>query len=418
MAVLTYVIPGFQRPVRIPKRNRGEGMVYGTAIAHPTIKHSVMPDLRDIQRVLIVRPSALGDVCRTVPVLCRLRRRFSDAQIDWLVQDSFVDAVSAHPDLSNAIPFARGKYRKPWKPSVARDVKGFLGELRNSRYDLVLDCQGLARSGLLSWLANVPQRVGFADAKELGWIWMNTRVRTPPGMHTVDRMLALADAVGAGAETDMDRVADMRLYTNAADCAFVRDRFGRAGTRYAVLAPMTRWPGKVWPLQKYSELIDRLLGDTSSGLDGVVLAGGRGDRPACAALIGYAKRNGRVIDAIGETSVGQLMALIEGSAIVIGSDSAAVHVAVGFDRPLVGLYGPTRVERVGPYKRGHDVIQHISAGDVLDHKDEAAGRVLMDRITVDEVFAATVKRLAASPTPHVARVDRQGIADKSLTGAA
>ena len=95
---------------------------------------------------------------------------------------------------------------------------------------------------------------------------------------------------------------------------------------------------------------------------------------------------------IGKTSVGGLMALIERGGLFLGCDSAALHVAVGMSRPLVALYGPTRVDLVGPYRRELDVIQHLEQTDVLDHKD-AASCVIMQRIGVDEVADACLDRL-------------------------
>jgi heptosyltransferase-1 len=88
---------------------------------------------------------------------------------------------------------------------------------------------------------------------------------------------------------------------------------------------------------------------------------------------------------MGKTSIGQLMATIRYSAMVIANDSAALHIAVGFDRPSIGLFGPTRVDRVGPYRREADVIQHVESGDDLDHKHAASGLALMKRISVEEV---------------------------------
>ena len=86
------------------------------------------------------------------------------------------------------------------------------------------------------------------------------------------------------------------------------------------------------------------------------------------------------------------MAIIEGAQLVIANDSAALHMAVGFDRPLIALYGPTRVGRVGPYSRQADVIQHVTPDDRIDHKD-AANVALMERITTGEVIERIDERL-------------------------
>jgi ADP-heptose:LPS heptosyltransferase len=99
---------------------------------------------------------------------------------------------------------------------------------------------------------------------------------------------------------------------------------------------------------------------------------------------------------MGKTSVGELMSLVGNSALVIGNDSACLHMAVGFDRPLVGLYGPTRVDLVGPYGRSHQVVQRVGPGDTLDHKDARAGACLMARITVEDVAAKVRQVLGVS----------------------
>jgi ADP-heptose:LPS heptosyltransferase len=105
-----------------------------------------------------------------------------------------------------------------------------------------------------------------------------------------------------------------------------------------------------------------------------------------------------VVDLVGVTSVGGLMAAVERAAIVVANDSAALHMAVGFDRPLVALFGPTRIDRVGPYGRAGDVIQKLQPGERLDHKDDRLGRGLMERITLEEVLDAAASRVGKADT--------------------
>jgi len=115
---------------------------------------------------------------------------------------------------------------------------------------------------------------------------------------------------------------------------------------------------------------------------------------------------GRIVDLVGRTSIGELMALVERASLVVGSDSACLHMAVGFDRPLVGLYGPTDVARVGPYQRERWVIQKLAPDDVLDHKNDQAGASLMARITVDDVFQRIREALADSAAATPTRAGR------------
>ncbi len=270
-----------------------------------------------------------------------------------------------------------------WRRSWAKEAAQLLGALRRTGYDLALDCQGLARSGLFAWATRAPVRVGFADAREGAWLGVNRRVRTAQ-RHTVDRMLALVEAVG------VEPVRDMRLHSPPG-LALPEQLTER---RYAVVAPTSRWPGKRWPAERFAQLVERLLAE---GLvERVAVVGGAGERAQCAPLLDLAQEEQRVVDLVGATDVGQLLKLIERSALVVANDSAALHIAVGFDRPIVGLFGPTRVERVGPYGREQDVLQRLEPNDRFDHKNAAAGARMMARISVDEAFEAAAQRLATA----------------------
>jgi len=345
------------------------------------------PTQNSPRRILLIRPSALGDVCRTVPVLVSLKRAFPGAEVDWLVQDSFAAAVAHHPDLNGVVPFPRAALAR-WfsRPAVFRRAVEFLVDLGRRRYDMVIDCQGLLRSGLFTLATRAPVRVGYANAEELGWLGYNRRADVPRAMHTVDRMLALAEHAGAPA------VRDMRLYPPPDDRERVASDPDLAGRRYAVLAPTSRWPGKRWPIERFAELARAMLDGGLGGFDAVVVVGSRGEREQCGPLLALASAGGagsspRLLDRVGATTVGGLMALIERASLVIANDSAALHMAVGLDRPAIGLYGPTDLALVGPYRREGCAIQHVTPGDDLDHKNESAGRALMERISVEEVLA-------------------------------
>jgi lipopolysaccharide heptosyltransferase I len=337
------------------------------------------------ERILIIRPSALGDVCRSVPVLVSLRQAFPDARIDWLVQDSYRDAVRAHPDLSGVLEFPRARLASWWRPGTVAELLRWLRELARRRYDLVLDCQGLARSGVFCLATRAKRRVGYANAAEFGWVGLTDRVSVSRRMHAVDRMLSLMEAIGVKA------VRDLRLYSPPEEARAVSDDPDLGGCRFAVLAPTSRWPGKRWPADRFAAVASSLLRD--GRVERVVLVGAASERQQCGPLLELASEDARVIDFIGRTTVGRLMSLVERSSLVVANDSACLHMAVGFDRPLVGLYGPTRVELVGPYQRNGDVVQRICEGDDLDHKHHTRGTSIMARISVEDVLQAVQRSL-------------------------
>lgn len=332
----------------------------------------------------MLRPSALGDVCRTVPVIASLKRAYPRSSIDWMVQDDFSEAVTRHPDVTRIVPFPRRRFAGWCKPRIARELWRWLGELRRARYDLVIDCQGLARSGFFAWMTRAKVRVGYADAVEGGWIGVNRRVHAARTLHAVDRMLALVESV---AGTDAI-VRDMRLYSPPDAWQRLLDLDPTntfAHGRYAVIAPTSRWPGKLWPAERFAQAATRILDDASLGLDSIVIVGSGNERDQCRPLIDLSAADPRVLDFIGKTSIGTLMAMVEHASLVIANDSACLHMAVGFDRPLVGLYGPTDVSLVGPYQREKCVVQILQPGDTFDHKNESLGQEMMRRISVNDV---------------------------------
>lgn len=336
----------------------------------------------DPDRILIIRPSALGDVCRSVPVLVSLRHAYPHAAIDWVVQDAFVDAVRSHPDLHRVIAFPRRSLGKQAKRGRIGPTLRWLSTLRQREYDLVVDCQGLLRSGIMSRATKGSRRIADRNAREFGWLGANERYRIPADLHTVDRMLSLIEQAG------IEPVRDMTLHAPHEDRERVASDPELAGRRFAVIAPTSRWASKRWPIDRFAQIAHEL----TTHLDAVVIVGSPSEREQCRDLIAMAEHNDAIIDRVGSTSIGSLMAIIEACQIIIANDSAALHMAVGFDRPIVALYGPTRVDRVGPYGRESDVIQHIRPKDHFAHKDDAQV-AMMERIEVAEVLDAIEQRL-------------------------
>lgn len=324
-------------------------------------------------------------------MLASLRAAFPSARIDWLVQDTFADAVAHHPALGGGtgggegsggvVAFPRRKFSRWASPSVTGDVVRWMRGLRRAKYDMAIDAQGLARSGIFAYATGARTRVGYADAPEGAWLAYTIRADAPKTLHTVDRMMRLLTPLA------VPPVMDMRLYPPPEEMEKVRTDPALVGKRFAVIAATSRWPGKQWAADRFAIVAERLVSDPVYGLDAAVLVGANGERGQIGPLLGLVGRERRIVDKVGATSIGGLMALVQASSLVVANDSAALHMAVAFERPLVALFGPTRVDLVGPYKRERDVLQHVTPSDKLDHKNAAVGKLLMDRITVAEVLA-------------------------------
>jgi len=339
----------------------------------------------DVNRILIVRPTALGDVARTVPVLVSLKQAYPQARIDWLVHDAFADVIRHHPALGRIVPFPRKRFAGMMRnPAIFREVLQWARQLGGEKYDLVFDVQGLFRSGLFTWLTRAPRRVGFADARELGWLGYNHRHRVDPSLHTVDHMLGLLEAHG------LSVTRDMRLYVGEDDARWLHEHID-GDEPYAVLAPTARWLCKCWPMERYGEIAQRLL-DAKKVTRLFVLASGE-EQAWIAPLRQRFAGNAAVI--FPATTIGRMMALISRAALLVCNDSAALHIGVGFDRRIVTIFGPTDPAKVGPYRRPDTFVQppNIEPRDMRDYRGRRDDQSLIARVPIDAVWQRIVQTM-------------------------
>ncbi len=352
----------------------------------------VREEVAEPKRILIVRPSALGDVCRTVPVLATLRRAYPAAVIDWVVQDDFVEAIASHPALDEAIVFPRNTFaRRWWNPAVLVRIPKWIADLHGRRYDVAYDFQGLWRSGMIMLATGAARRVGRRSARELAWVGYNVKHPDGPGRHSVEKMMAILAAEG------LSPVYDMRLYVAEEDRAWwrrCRPGLGAAG-RYAVLAATSRWPSKRWPAASWSALVEPLRG---RGYGRIVLVGAPGEEDQVADVTS-GPAAAAIVDLVGRTSVGQTMAVVEDAELVIANDSAPLHFAVGLGRPCIGLYGPTDPATEGPFCPDGAPVRVLRSAptDPVRFRDRRVGDALMRSISPAEVLDALDDLVAQAP---------------------
>ena len=280
------------------------------------------------RRILIVKPSALGDIVHGLPVLRLLRRRWPGARIAWLVNAGFAGLLAGHPDLDEVIVFERRRLGSI--PALARRLAG-------GGFDLALDLQGLFRSGWLAWQTGAAVRVGFAAAREgAGAFYTDSVPDRGENRHAVERNLDAAEALGCGRGP-----VEFDLGMSDVDQASA-DALVPAGP-FAALLPGTNWATKRWPAEHFAALVGPLR--DRFGLASVVA--GAAD---AAALPG-------AVDLIGRTSLKQLVAVLGRASLVVANDSGPMHLAAALGRPLVVPFGPTHPARTGPYGRPECVLR-------------------------------------------------------------
>lgn len=295
------------------------------------------------RRILIIKPSALGDIVHTLPILNLLRTRWSRAHISWLVTPGFAGLLEGHPQLDEVIRFERRRFGHSWwHPGSAVGLIQFVRALRQKRFDLVIDLQGLFRSGWLAWVTGSRARIGFADARELGWMFYTHRVPVHTwDQHALERYLSIAEALGCGRRPVGFQFPPMEALIPP------------IVEPYAVLLPGTNWETKRWPIESFAQLVGPLR--ERFGLRSVVA--GANDAIELATRLRALAEGEQVIDRTGKTSLRQLVSLLAGAAVVVANDSGPMHIASALGRPMVTMFGPTNSIRTGPYERLDTVVR-------------------------------------------------------------
>ena len=298
-----------------------------------------------MNRLLVFRLSALGDVIHTLPAVAALRDRLPQTRIQWVVEAPYRELVELVGGVE-AIPVRL----KKWSRSPVASRSEMLLALRGMKSaDAAIDFQGLIKSGALMGLSRAPLRYGFAaDAlkeKQAAW-FSNRQIRVDTTAHVIDQNLQLALGLAGGsvpATLHWDRYLDRSGV----------DGFAKA----VVLLPGAGKAGKLWPVERFRDLARRI-------------------GPAALAVWGPGEKE--LADAIGArvappTNLRQLAAILADARLVIGADTGPLHLAAALGTPVIGLFGPTSPLRNGPYGQLEHCINHF------------ATTKLMESISVEEV---------------------------------
>jgi len=292
------------------------------------------------KRIAILKPSALGDIVHALPVLSALRDRWPQAHIAWVVNRGFAGLLDGHPDLNEIIPFDRAAFRGGPLAGV-RYAVGFLQSVRAKRFDLVVDLQGLARTGLMAALAGAAVRVGFAQARE-GSRWAYThRVEVPDAetIHAVDRYRRVVQFLGAD-------VAPQRwiVPVNAGEVEAVQALLAPYPRPWVAVAAGAKWRTKRWPPEHFAEVLNRMKAKRGGT---AVLVGAAEDEAISNAI---AERfTGATLDLTGRTSLPRLAAVLKTCDVMLANDTGPLHLAAALGTPCVAPYTCTRIAKHGPY---------------------------------------------------------------------
>ena len=358
------------------------------------------------RRILVRGVNWLGDAVMTTPALLRLRERFPDAHITLLSPEKLRELWLRHPAINETIAFAAND-----------NLFSVAGRLRADKFDLALVLPNSPRSALETWLARIPERVGYAHAwrnwflteavsTRPGHVRMHkrtvaevnglisggqtaTQVSIPASAHQIHEYLHLVAALGANPQPLAPQLAVTAEEINA-----VRDKFGLAGISGPVfgLNPGAEYgPAKRWPADRFIAAAQEIQQRTGCTW---LIFGGKADVPvaeriameSCIAL-----HSPRCV--AGQTSLRELMALLKLCRVLLTNDTGPMHVAAALGTPVVVPFGSTSPELTGPGMPGeqrHQLIKSdVSCAPCFLRECPIDFRC-MNGITVERVVAAVL----------------------------
>ncbi len=297
-------------------------------------------------KILILKPSSLGDVIQALPVLRLLKLHFREASIFWWIDSALAPLLEGDPDLAGIIRFERKRWAQPrhWP-----EMLGSIAGMRAQKFDLVIDLQCLLRSGIFAWVAHGHFLVGLDDTREGASGFYDLAVpRASFHTHAVDWYLSVLPRLGVSVHNHFTWLP-LRPEAPAA----VKSKWAANGSSWIALQPGARWTNKRWPAEKFSELVRRLAAEFPDAR--FVILGGKDDEPLGAMIARV--EPARCLNLCGATTLPEMVEWLRLARLMITNDTGPMHVSAALGRPIVALFGPTEPRRTGPYGQLENVLR-------------------------------------------------------------
>ena len=304
-------------------------------------------------KILILKPSSLGDVIHALPVLRLLKLHYPAAEIFWWIDSALAPLIAGDPDLTGIVRFERKRWARPqhW-PEMFRSVR----RLRAEKFDLVIDLQSLARSGAFAWLARGKFLVGLDEVREGARGFYDLAVpRKRFHSHAVDWYLSVLPPLGVPVHKNFQWLPERPEIAAAVKSKWPEEnsKLKAQDSKLVLLQPGARWKNKRWPAKFFAELV-RSLAEKFPAARFAIL-GDQGDRPL-GEIISQAAPE-KVLNLCGATTLPEMIEWVRRCDLLVTNDTGPMHAAAALGRPLVALFGPTEPRRTGPYGQLENVLR-------------------------------------------------------------
>ena len=339
-----------------------------------------------MERILIVRLGAMGDVVHALPAVAALRHALPAARLGWVVEERWADLLAApaarlDPQRSPAKPLVdvlhlvntRAWRAAPFSDETWSEIRNVWRELKSAQYEIAIDFQGLLKSAVWARLSAAPTRFGFARPKERLATMAYSRTVDATATHVVGQNLELVSVL---ARDPRPATCDLLPRDPAAEAWCAAELQRRAIRDFVLISPGGGWGAKLWPAERYGEVARALPGIAA------LVNFAPGEEDLARRLLASAAGAAQAI----QCSVGELIALTRRARLFIGGDSGPLHLAAALGTPVVAIFGPTDPARNGPYRTRCFVLRSPRSRTSYSHADQGDAALL--DITAAEVIAA------------------------------
>jgi heptosyltransferase-1 len=334
-------------------------------------------------KILIVKPSSLGDVVHSLPFLNAIKKHSPKAAIHWVISGGLEGLLEGHAMIDKLWVIHKDAWKKIRN---AKETVWELGrlfrELKMENFDLVIDLQGLLRSGVITAATRAPIRIGFKEAREGSRLFYTHSVEGGKDIHAVDRYLKIASVLGC----DIPDIS-FPFPSDASSAPIFAPSISKD---YIVFVPGARWETKIWPPENFGKLSALLPYNT-------VIAGSAKDAAIAEKIV--ALSGGKALSLAGKTNLRELIEIMKRARFIVSNDSGPMHIAAGLDVRVFAIFGPTDPLRTGPYGKGHTIIRaNVSCAPCF--KKKCADMKCMKSLSAEEVHAEITSALSARFSQH------------------
>ncbi len=328
------------------------------------------------KKILIIKPSALGDIVHSLPFLHNIKKCFPEASIHWVVAKGLHTFLEGHPLIDKLWIINKDQWKRfSYLPNTLGEMGALISGLKKEQFDVSVDLSGLLRSGLITLASRAKYKLGFKESNEGSPFFYTHKIEGGKEIHAIDRYLRIAAFMGCDTSEIRYPFAPYPEHPPILETL---------PEEYAVLAPSAGKAANRWPAERFGQLAAKLPLPS-------VLISSMADQKLVQEAVNAS--NGKAISLAGKTNLKEMIAVIKKAKFFVTNDTGPMHFAAALNVPVFAIFGPANPARTGPYGTIHTVIREdLECSPCYAWKPCDHWRC-MEAITVDRVYNAIMQKI-------------------------